>query len=92
MRGRGLQTSFLQTKAHAIAGDSSNGSNEDDTTVCLVFLVYLSADVSLYWQEVCVNLAMPLGIGAGALVLAIGILSILFYKCYIEVRLAALPY
>jgi hypothetical protein len=33
-----------------------------------------------------VNLAMPLGIGAGALVLAIGLLSILFYKCYIEVR------
>jgi hypothetical protein len=29
---------------------------------------------------------MPLGIGAGALVLAIGLLSILFYKCYIEVR------
>jgi hypothetical protein len=28
---------------------------------------------------------MPLGIGAGALVLAIGLLSILFYKCYIEV-------
>ncbi len=40
----------------------------------------------VFLQEVCVNLAMPLGIGAGALVLAIGLLSILFYKCYIEVR------
>ena len=36
-------------------------------------------------QEVCLNLAMPLGIGAGVLVLAIGILSILFFKCYIVV-------
>jgi hypothetical protein len=42
MRG-GLQTSFLQTKARTTAAGCPNGSNEDDTTACLVFLVYLFA-------------------------------------------------
>ncbi len=47
MRGGGLQTSFLQKKARATAAGSPNGSNEDDTTACLVFLVYLFADLPL---------------------------------------------
>ncbi len=45
MRGGGLQTIFLQTKARATAAGSPNESNEDDTTACLVFFVYLFADV-----------------------------------------------
>ncbi len=43
-RGGGLQTSFLQTKALATAVGSPNGSNEDETMACLVFLVYLFAE------------------------------------------------
>jgi hypothetical protein len=61
------------------------------STFCKLYINYISrrtvcSKLFVFLQEVCVNLAMPLGIGAGALVLAIGLLSILFYKCYIEVR------
>ena len=36
-------------------------------------------------REFCPNLVTPLSIGAGALVFLIGIFSIFFYKCYIEI-------
>ena len=36
-------------------------------------------------KEFCPNLVTPLSIGAGALVFLIGLFSIIFYKCYIEI-------
>ncbi len=51
----GVIREFLADKTRVTAADSANGSNEDDTKVCLGFLVYLFAEYTALYGVRCIR-------------------------------------